>query len=99
MDGRESRFGKKDNEAEMIRAYIYSKNFAGIGEASCVLDADKVAALLAGVSAAETAGEPAAGAGESAGAAPAPDDLPARITFRTRQPGDRQQVHPEPDGG
>ena len=87
------------SEAERIRAYIYSKNFAGIREASCVLDADKVEALLAGVSAgagetgasadAEKAGVPA-GVGASADAANAAlDTLPARIAFRTRQPGDR----------
>ena len=63
------------SEAERIRAYIYSKNFAGIREASCVLDADKVEALLAGASA------------DAANAAP--DTLLARIAFRTRQPGDR----------
>ncbi len=35
------------SEEEMILSYIYSKNFSGINEAACVLDADKTAALLA----------------------------------------------------
>ena len=90
------------SEAERIRAYIYSKNFAGIREASCVLDADKVEALLAGASAgagetgasadAEKAGASAAAGETSAsatGESAAPNTLPARIAFRTRQPGDR----------
>jgi len=34
------------SDSEAIRAYIYSKNFSGAGEASCILDADKAAHLL-----------------------------------------------------
>ena len=43
----EARATKALSEEERILSYIYSKNFSGINEAACVLDADKTAALLA----------------------------------------------------
>lgn len=73
-------------EAERIRSYIYSKNFTGVGEASCVLDADRAAMLL-------TVERKAAAAAEGRDPADAgsvtADMLPELIEFRTRQAGDR----------
>ena len=71
------------SDAERIRAYIYSKNFIGINEASCILDADRVAILL--TMDRRTA---SADSGIPAGSVTA-EMLPELIEFRTRRAGDR----------